>query len=81
MMHMKINKIREALHAQPFRAFWIHLTDGGRIAVQHEDFVALDPAGREIVVFQPDSSHHLVDVPLITRLEFKAKNGAHTKKG
>ena len=77
---MKIEKIREALHAQPFRPFWVHLADGGRLRVEHEDFVALDPAGREMIVYQPDSSHHIVDVMLVTRLEVKARNGSGLRK-
>ncbi len=28
---MKIEKVRETLHPQPFRPFWIYLADGGRI--------------------------------------------------
>lgn len=77
---MKIESIREALHAQPFRPFSIHLADGGRIRVLHQDFVALAPAGREFIVYQPDNSHQIVDVMLVTRLEIGAKNGAHQKK-
>jgi hypothetical protein len=77
---MKFDKIRETLHAKPFRPFWIHLADGGRLLVQQEDFVALDPAGREMIVYQTDSSHQIVDVLLVTRLEIKARNGAHQKK-
>ena len=77
---MKIEKIRETLHARPFRPFWIHLADGGRLPVQHEDFVALDPAEREMIVYQKDSSHQIVDVLLVTRLKVKARNGAHQKK-
>ena len=77
---MKIAKIREVLHAQPFRPFLIYLADGGRILVEHEDFVALEPAGREMIVYLRDSSHHIVDVVLITRLEIKASNGKIKKK-
>ena len=77
---MKISKIREALHAQPFRPFWIHLADGGRLPVQHEDFVALEPAGREIIVYQRDNTHQILDVMLITRLEIKARNGGSQRK-
>jgi len=77
---MKIEKIREALHAQPFRPFWVHLADGGRLPVEHEDFVALEPAGREMVVYLPDNSHHIVDMMLVTRLEVKARNGVSLKK-
>jgi hypothetical protein len=77
---MKIEKIREALHTEAFRPFSIHLADGGRIRVPHQDFVALEPAGREYIVYQPDNSHQIVDVMLVTRLEVGAKNGAHQKK-
>ncbi len=77
---MKIEKIRQALHAQPFRQFWVHLADGGRLRVEHEDFVALDPGGREMIIYQPDSSHHIVDVMLVTGLEVKARNGSGLRK-
>ena len=52
---MKIEEIRKLLHAQPFRAFTIHVADGGRISVRHEDFVALAPTGRETIVYQPEA--------------------------
>jgi hypothetical protein len=73
---MTITKIREQLHAQPFRPFWFHLADGGRIPVNHEDFVALDPTGTEIIVFLPDGTHQVVAVTLVTRLEVRRRNGA-----
>ena len=68
---MKIGKIRAALDAQPFRPFFIHVADGERIPVEHEDFVALQPAGREIIVFQKDNSHQIIDFLLVTRLEMQ----------
>lgn len=77
---MKIEKVREALHAQPFQPFWIHLADGGRLPVEHEDFVALAPTGRELIVFLKDNTHHVVDVMMVTRLEVKSRNGLHAKK-
>ena len=77
---MKIEKIREALHAQPFQPFWVYLADGGRLPVEHEDFVALAPTGREMIVFLPDNTHHIIDIPLVTRLEVKSRNGLHPKK-
>jgi len=56
------------------------MADGGRISVQHEDFVALEPAGREMIVYLPDNSYQIVDVMLVTRLEVKARNGTHSRK-
>ena len=73
---MKINEVRKLLHAQPFRRFLIHVADGGRIPVKHEDFVALAPTGREMIVYLPNGDYQIVDVMLVTRLEVSAKNGA-----
>jgi len=72
---VKINEVRELLHAQPFRPFLIHVADGGRIPVKHEDFVALAPTGRELIVYLSDGDYQIVDVMLVTRLEVSARNG------
>ena len=77
---MKIEKVRDVLHAQPFRPFWIHLADGGRVPVAHEDFVALEPAGRELIVYLRNNSHHIIDVLLITRIEVQERNGTGKKR-
>ncbi len=73
---MKIDEIRKLLHAQPFRPFFIHFADRGRVSVKHEDFVALAPTGRETLVYQSDGSYTVVDVLLVTRLAISARNGA-----
>jgi hypothetical protein len=72
---MKIDQVRKRLHAQPFRPFLIHVADGGRVLVKHEDFVALAPTGREMIVYQPDGDYQVVDVLLVTRLQVLAGNG------
>jgi hypothetical protein len=77
---VKIDEIREVLHAQPFRPFAIHLANGGRLRVNHEDFVALNPSGREMIVYLPDSSHQIVTLSMVTRLEVPAPNGSATRK-
>jgi len=77
---MKADEIRKLLHADPFRAFVMHVADGGRFMVKHEDFVALSPSGREMLVYrhdQPDD-YQVVDVLMVTRLEITTRNG--TKK-
>ena len=75
---MKIEEVRKLLHAQPFRPFHIHVADGGRIPVKHEDFVALAPTGRELIVYQPDGDYQIVDVLLVMRLQVLHRSG--TKK-
>ena len=72
---MKIDEVRKLLHVQPFRPFLIYFADGGRIAVKHEDFVALAPTGRELIVYQPNGDYQGVDVMLVTRLQVLARNG------
>lgn len=72
---MKIAEIRSLLHAQPFRPFLIYVADGGRIPVKHEDFVALAPTGREMIVYQPEGTWQVIDVPLVTRLQI-LRNGS-----
>ena len=72
---MKIAEVRKLLHAQPFRPFIVHVADGGKLPVKHEDFVALDPTGREMIVYLADGSHQIVDVLMVTRLEVMTRNG------
>lgn len=73
---MKIDEVRKLLHAHPFRPFLIHFADGGSLTVKHEDFVALAPTGREMIVYQPDGDYQVVDVMLVTRLQVSTRNGA-----
>lgn len=75
---MKSDEIRKLLHAQPFRPFIVHAADGGRLLVKHEDYVALAPSGREMLVYRHDKAddYQGVDIMLVTRLEITARNGA-----
>jgi hypothetical protein len=56
------------------------MADGGRISVEHQHFVALQPSGRELVVYQDDDSPRILDVMLITRLEVNPKSAAAARK-
>jgi len=42
----------------------------------HEDFVALEPAGREIIVDLRNNTHQIIDVLTVNRLEVGTRNGA-----
>jgi hypothetical protein len=68
---MTIEKIREAYGAHPFQPFLIHLADGREISVQHREFMALAPSARTIIVYQPDDSHNVIDLLLVTDLEVR----------
>lgn len=57
--------------------FVIHLADGRQIPVRSREFMASAPNGRTIVVYQPDSTAHVIDLLLVTGLELKlGGNGA-----
>jgi hypothetical protein len=78
---MTIEQLRAAYNTQPFRPFIIHLADGRAIPVQHREFMLTVPSGRTIVVCQPDDTLNIVDLLLVTDLEFKAAtNGAGKKR-
>jgi hypothetical protein len=69
---MTTERLRDLYRAQPFRPFVIHLADGREITVPHREFLALGPAGRTILVYQPDESFNIVDLLLVIDLEVKA---------
>jgi len=69
---MTLDRIREAYFAQPFAPFVLHLADGREIPVQSPEFMARAPTGRTIAVFQPDDRMHVVDLLLVTDIEFKS---------
>jgi hypothetical protein len=78
---MTIEQVRTAATAKPFRPFLLQLADGREIPVQHPEFMPAVPSGRTIVVCQPDDTVNIIDLLLVTDLEFKpAKNGAGKRK-
>jgi hypothetical protein len=77
---MNIETLRERLRARPFRPFWIHTADGGRVPVEHEEFVAIEPEGSEVMVYLPDRRHQYVDTSLIARLEIKPREVKVSRK-
>ncbi len=69
---MTIEQIRNSYEARPFRPFVIHLADGREVPVHHREFIMSAPSGRTVVVYQPDDSFNIIDLLLVTDLEFKA---------
>jgi hypothetical protein len=68
---MTVDQLRTALHAQPFRPFTIHLADGREMAVRHREFVMPSPSGRTAAIYQPDDTLNIIDLLLVTDLEFR----------
>jgi hypothetical protein len=71
---MTLEAFREALNAQPFQPFTIHIADGRSIPVVSREFIMRDPQGRTVLVYQPDGRLSTIDLLLVTELE-KRPNG------
>ncbi len=66
---MTIEQLRRMHQARPFRPFRVHMADGRHLDVSHPEFLAHTPAGRTVVIAQPDESFELIDLLLVTSLE------------
>jgi hypothetical protein len=77
---MTIEQVRAKYNAQPFHPFTMHLADGRAVKVEHREFIAISPTGRTVIVYQPDESHNVIDLLLVTDLEVR-NGGTKRKKG
>jgi hypothetical protein len=78
---MTIEQLRAAYEAQPFRPFTLHLADGRDVPVSHREFMMTVPSGRTTVVAQPDDWVNIIDLLLVTDLEFEPrKNGSGRRR-
>jgi hypothetical protein len=78
---MTIDRLKDVCEAQPFRPFVMHLADGREVPVLHREFLLSVPSGRTVVVCQPDDTLNIIDLLLVTDLEFKtAANGTSGKR-
>ncbi len=77
---MTINQLRNAYDAQPFQPFVLHLADGREIPVRHREFIISAPSGRTVIVYQRDDSFNIIDLLLVTDLEFKAVGNGHKRR-
>jgi hypothetical protein len=77
---MTIERLRDAFDAKPFKPFVLHLADGREIAVHHRDFIMAVPSGRTVVVCQPDDRLNIIDLLLVTDLEFQPSGNGSRKR-
>ena len=73
---MMSQQLRAALQAAPFRPFTIHTGDGRSFDIQPSDFLLLSPGGRTAFACRTEEEFSIVDVTLMTEIEF----GATTRK-
>jgi hypothetical protein len=65
---MTLNQFRQALTKVPFRPFQMVLADGRSFTIEHPEFAAMDPRGREVTFYQEDGTQHFVDAILIAEV-------------
>ncbi len=69
---MTTEQLRKAYQERPFMPFDICLADGQRIPVTHPEFLYMVPGPvRTFVIGSPDGTYRIVDLLLVTSLEFK----------
>jgi hypothetical protein len=62
--------VRNATKRRPFRPFIVHMAGGRSIPVRSPEFIELPKEGRLVVVYNPNGATHVVDLLLVTDLEF-----------
>jgi hypothetical protein len=74
-------RIRELLHASPFRPFIIRMGDGRAYRVDHPDFVlAAATEVPQVTIEESDGTQHFLSALLMTSIERVGKNGAAAKR-
>jgi hypothetical protein len=64
-----IDKIREAMHQQPFQSFVVRTVEGQTCQVRHPDFIATSTNGRIVTVFD-EGGQHIIDVRLVSEITY-----------
>ena len=68
---MTVEQLNNAKNASPFRPFNIRVADGRTFPVRHPDFLSRSPSGRTIIVHGDNDSYSVLDLLLVTELEFQ----------
>ena len=69
---MRIEAIKEALHATPFVAFRFVLTSNRSVPVPHFGFVSIAPNRKWVLVWNKRGGWSLIDPALVVQLSFNA---------
>jgi hypothetical protein len=78
---MTLAEIKRAYLAKPFKPFALKLADGSRLRVKSPEFLAFFPGGRTVLVVKDDADYEIIDLLLVTSLDFaarRARNGHST---
>jgi hypothetical protein len=76
---MNIAQLRELHEARPFVPFTIALTDGRKLPVKHNEYMAIFPTGRAVMLTHDDHRFTLIDLLHVTALEVDPKYRSRRK--
>jgi hypothetical protein len=68
---MNLDEFGAVMRSEPFRPFIMHLADGREVTVRHPEMAAFAATSRVVTVYQPDGQLHLIDLFLVTDIEFR----------
>jgi hypothetical protein len=69
---MTVEQLRNAHRALPFKPFTIRMADGRKFSVVHQDYISRSPTGRTVIVYGAGENFSILDLLLMTELEFDA---------
>jgi hypothetical protein len=79
---MRVDDIRTYHRKQPFRPFVLHLSDGQKIRVAHQELIIYVEGGRTVLVMHPDGNWDAIDILHIVKIDDRAgHNGKSDSKG
>ena len=68
---MRVDELRKALRAEPFKPFLVRVADGREYDVRHPEFMMIAPSGKTVAVYGPDDLADFIDTLMITSLHFR----------
>jgi hypothetical protein len=68
---MRLQAVRDACLAAPFRPFSFHMADGREVEVPAPDFVSVQPAGRTVLIWTREGGFRVLDMASITEISFR----------
>jgi hypothetical protein len=66
---MSVSTIRDAINAQPFRPFTVHVADQRTFTIPHPEFVSIGPQNRTLVIWNEDGGASFLDMLMITGID------------
>ena len=78
---MTIDQIRTAVTAKPFVPFTMSLGDGRRLRIGHPENIMVPREASRIVVAESGEDYSIIDVLLITSLDFKKRGPRGRRNG